>query len=146
VANPGGKEKDRGLIIITGNVGSAKVKQALEGNTAIKSHVTPLGEGAKHAIYEMAAPGQEMAMFLAIVGEKTVVVSPGKDYVVDALKASRAKKKPTLKDKNVQAMIERFDEKQSVSLIVQASNCPKRSPTCCRSRACWTRWASSAAA
>src|SRR5262249_52951830 len=46
---------------------------------------------------------------------------PGKDYVVDALKAAKLKKNPPLKSKVMQALLEKMDAKQSVSLAILGS-------------------------
>jgi len=117
VAGPGGKEVDRGLIIVLGSFNADKVKKAAEARDDVKTHKTPLGGGVTHAIYEYAPAGQDTSLFLALANDKTIIASAGKDYVVDALKQSK-QKKVVLKDKAVQQMIERFDTKQSVSVIV----------------------------
>lgn len=57
-------------------------------------------------------------MFVALASGKTLLVSPGKDYVVDSLKQSRANAKPALKSKSFQALLEKMDSKQSLSLAV----------------------------
>jgi len=120
MASPGGKSADRGLIIVRGTFDAAKITKAAENHGQVQTHKTPLGGGASHPIYEFTVEGQETSMFFALSGDKTLLASPGKDYVVDALKQGRAKTKVALKDKTVQQMIERMDDKQSVSFVVQA--------------------------
>jgi hypothetical protein len=53
-----------------------------------------------------------------VLSNKTLVASPGKDYVVDALKQVGTKKKATLKNREFQALLEKMDPRQSVSLAV----------------------------
>lgn len=118
ISSPGGKETDRGLIIVRGKFGGNAFKKAIEGNDDIKSHKTPLGGGVTHTVYELAQQGAENSWFFALANDKTIVVSPGKDYVVDALKQGKTDKQPVLKNKAIQQMIERLDEKQSLAILV----------------------------
>jgi hypothetical protein len=66
----------------------------------------------------VVVPGQDLTLFVALASNKVLLASPGKDYVVDALKQVRQKKKPALKNKAFQALVENMDPKQSVSLGV----------------------------
>lgn len=133
IASPGGTETDRGLIILHGKFDPAKFKTkgeeaARENADVVKLHKTPLGGGVHHTLYEVVIPNQDTSLFVALVSEKTILASPGKDYVVDALKDARAKKKRTLKSKELQALIEKLKPNQSLSLaalgksISQADN------------------------
>ena len=121
MASPGGVETDRGLIFATGTFDPAKFKlkaeeAAKDTPDAVKLHDTPLGGGAKHAIYEVAIPNQDASLFVALASNKLVLASPGKDYVVDALKRAREKKKVELNNKAFQAVLEKLDDKQSLSV------------------------------
>ncbi len=123
IAGPGGAETDRGLIIVHGTFDvkkfQAKAADAAQNNDdVLKIHKVPLGGGATHEVYEVNIPGQDGALFVALASGKTLLVSPGKDYVVDSLKQSRANAKPALKSKSFQALLEKMDSKQSLSLAV----------------------------
>lgn len=123
VAAPGGKETDRGLIIARGTFDTAKFKS--KGDDAIrqhpdgvKLHKVPLGAGKTHEVYEVVIPQQDLSLFVCLVDNKLLVASPGKDYVVDALKNARDKKTPALKSKDFQNLLEKLDPKQSISVAL----------------------------
>jgi hypothetical protein len=88
-----------------------------DADESVRLHDVPLGGGAKHTVYEIAIPGQETGVFLAVKDAKTVLASPGKDYVVDALKAARGGKKPELKSKEMQALIDRLEVGKQVLTV-----------------------------
>jgi hypothetical protein len=123
-SSPGGTDTDRGLLIVHGTFDAAKLKAFAarvkkEKDEAVKIHETPLGGGVKHDIYEIALPGTDMALFVSVASAKTVLLSPGKDYVIDALKQVKAGKKPALKSKEMQELIDGLDPKCSLAVAVQ---------------------------
>jgi hypothetical protein len=126
VASPGGTEKDRGLLIVHGTFNLDKFKAKADESARdypdyLKVHKVPLGAGATHVVYEVTPPDADMPIFVALSGKDTFLASPGKDYVVDALKKAARKAKPALKNKDVQALLERLDEKQSVAVALLGS-------------------------
>src|SRR5262249_23109340 len=66
--------------------------------------------------YEVAVPNQPTPLFLTLPDKTTLLAAPGKDYVVDAIKKVNAKEKPVLKNKEFQALLEKMDAKQAVSV------------------------------
>lgn len=121
MATPGGAEADRGLILAQGTFDPDKFKtkaEAVARDTPdlLKLHKVPLGGGMSHPVYEVVIPNQDQSLFVAIANNKLLLASPGKDYVVDALRQARDKKKGTLKNKEFQALLERMDPKQSLSV------------------------------
>ena len=122
-AMPGGTDTDRGLTIAHGTFDVAKfekrAKDAAENNDDVfKVHKVKLGAEATATVWEVIVPGQDTSIFVALVSNKIMVASPGKDYVIDALKQHRAKKKATLKNKDFQALVENLDVKQTISIAV----------------------------
>lgn len=123
IASPGGIETDRGLIIVHGSFDADKFKTkgddaARNNGDTLKLHKANLGGGASHLIYEFVLPQQDSSLFAALASNKTLIFSPGKDYVLDALKQARARQKPELKNKEFAALLARLDDRQSVSLAV----------------------------
>jgi len=117
-AGPGGNENDRGLIIIHGQFDLAKFKakadkEAKDNGDVLKIHKIADGKGGDFVLYEVASPDLPVTMWVALASEKTMLVSPGKDYVVDALKR---KEKPVLKSKDFQTLLEKMDPRQSFSI------------------------------
>jgi hypothetical protein len=120
VASPGGTEKDRGLIVMHGKFDVAKFKAKAE--EVVKNDAEHLKIhkvlGGKHQLYEVNMPELDEPIYVAIPSGDTLVFSPGKDYVLDALKKSGNKEKPALKNKQFQTLLEKLDAKQSISLAV----------------------------
>lgn len=121
-AMPGGPDTDRGLAIAHGTFDVAKfekrAKDAAENNDDVfKIHKVKRGD-VTSTVWEVIVPGQDTSIFVALVSNKIMVASSGKDYVIDALEQHRAKKKATLKNKEFQAIVESLDAKQTVSIAV----------------------------
>src|SRR4051812_35495167 len=90
IASPSSNEADRGLIVAYGMFDADKFKARADklkkaGDDGMKLHDVPLGGGVRHPVYEVPVPGKDLSVFLAVKDAKTLLVSPGKDYVVDAL-------------------------------------------------------------
>jgi hypothetical protein len=120
VAMPGGTDTDRGLIIAHGTFDQAKFEKragdaARDNEDAFKIHKVKLGADATATVWEVVVPGQDTSIYVALVNNKVLVASPGKDYVIDALKQHRARKKATLKNKEFQSLVENLDARQTVS-------------------------------
>ena len=80
-----------------------QVTKALKSNPDIlKVHKVPNGLGGRWLIYEVAVPvqDQETAVFVSLANKNVLLVSRGKDYIVDALKKSNTTGKATLKNKD----------------------------------------------
>ncbi|HEY7326398.1 MAG TPA: hypothetical protein VH592_02070 [Gemmataceae bacterium] len=123
VAAPVTTEKDRGLVIIHGRFNVAKFRAkadevAKDEADHLKIHKVL---GGKHILYEVNHPELDDPVFVAIPNDDTLLVSPGKDYVVDALKKSGKEAKATLKNKKFQALLEKVDARQSISLAAVAN-------------------------
>lgn len=121
IASPGGAEQDRGLIIIRGtfdtekfNARAAEVQKA--NADALKLHKVADGSGGQHLVYEAMIPDQPVSIFVAIAGKDVILASPGKDYVVDGLKRMTGKAAAGLRNKDMQTLLEKMDEKQSLSI------------------------------
>ena len=140
LASPGGADKDRGLVIVHGQFDVAKFKAkaaevAKDDDAHLKIHKVL---GGKHLLYEVNVPERDDPLFVALAGRDTLLASPGKDYVIDALKKAGkeakngdpkpapsgkssgvlALDKPVLKNKKFEALLEKVDARQSVSLAM----------------------------
>src|SRR5205807_2003572 len=90
----------------------------------VKIHKVKVGTGS-HQVYELNLSGQDQPLFVAVVDNKTLLASPGKDYVVGALRQARLKKKAVLKNKAFQAVLEKLDPKQGIALATLGSSLRK---------------------
>jgi hypothetical protein len=115
VASPGGAEKDRGLVIVRGRFDLDKFKARAEKAARDDPDVLKIGKGGGKVVYEVSPPGQDTPLFVALLDKTTLVASPGKDYVVQAIKKDAGKEKDEIKDSDFRALLERMDEKQSVA-------------------------------
>jgi len=118
VATPGGTDKDRGLLIVHGRFDLAKFKAkgeevAKDNDENLKIHKVL---GGKHTVYEVNTPDLDNPLFVALPSRDTMVASAGKDYVIDALKKIGKTDKPVLKNKDFQALLEKVDDRQSLSI------------------------------
>jgi hypothetical protein len=117
VASPGG---NKGLIIVHGKFDLAKFKakgdEAVRDNgDVLKVHKIGDGAGGHFLVYEVVLPDDE-SLFVSHASDKAMLISSGKDYVVEALKRGKTKKRAALKNKAFQALVEKMDVKQSVSV------------------------------
>lgn len=115
VAGPGGNASDRGLVILRGRFDLDKFKARGEKAAKEDAEILKIQKVPDGIIYEVSSPGQNDPLFVALVNKNVLVASPGKDYVVTALKKEAGKEKAGLKDKSFQAVLERMDDKQSIS-------------------------------
>jgi hypothetical protein len=115
VAGPGGNDKDRGLIIVRGHFDLDKFKARAEKAMQDEPDVLKSRKVAGGTVYEVSPPGQDTPMFVALLNKTTIVASPGKDYVVDAMKKSAGKDDAEMKDKDFAALLARMDDKQTLA-------------------------------
>ncbi len=128
-ASPTGAESDRGLIIAHGRFDLAKFKAkgeeaAKDYPDILKIHKVPDGLGGQHLVYEVitnGSGGNEMSIFVALAGKDTLLASPGKDYVVDALRKAGPRGRATLKDKELQALLEKMSPRQTLAIAASGS-------------------------
>jgi hypothetical protein len=123
IASPGGTDKDRGLLIVHGRFDIAKFKAKAEEVAKDDAEHLKIHKivGGKHLLYEVNVPDLDDPLFVALAGRDTLLASPGKDYVVDALKKSKDSTKVALKNKKFQALLEKVDARQSLSLAAVAN-------------------------
>src|SRR5208283_5050685 len=115
-AGPGGSDNDKGLIIIHGRFNLDKFKTKGEETAKANSDILKIHKinDGKDILYEVTIDGLPSSLWVSFASKNTLLVSPGKDYVVDALK--RTDKPVALKNKDFQGMLEKMDPRQSFSL------------------------------
>jgi hypothetical protein len=115
IAGPGGSEKDRGLVIVRGRFDLDKFKARADKAMQDDPDVIKSRKVAGGIVYEVSPPGQESPFFVALLNKTTIVVSPGKDYVVEAMKKDAGKSDAPFKDEDFRALLARMDDKQSLA-------------------------------
>ncbi len=123
IAAPVSTEKDRGLVIMHGRFDVAKFKAKAEQVAKDESDYLKIHKvlGGKHLLYEVNYPDWDDPLFVAVASRDTLLASPSKDYIIDALKKSAKETKPVLKNKQFQALLEKLDTQQSLSLAAVAN-------------------------
>jgi len=119
LAAPADNDGASGLMILYGRFDVAKIQKKAEDRDAVATHEVKLDDKATHTLYEVKKTPQKL--FVAVIDNKTLLASGGKEYVVAALKQARSGKKPALKDREVQAVLEKADAKLGISLAVRGS-------------------------
>jgi len=123
IASPKSNEADKGLMILHGRFDAAKIKKKAEDAEKFATHEEKLGDNVTVTLYEVKKGGK--SLFVAVPNNKTLLASGGKEYVVGALKQARAARKPALKDKQVQAVLDKLDPKLGVGVVVRGGGLPK---------------------
>jgi hypothetical protein len=122
VAGPGGNDQDRGLAIARGRFDVAKFKARAEKAAQDEPDVFKIRKAGGGIVYEVAPPGQDKPLFVAILNKTTLVASPGKDYVVDAMRKEKGTgDEGGIKDKDFAAVVARMDDKQSLAFAAAGS-------------------------
>jgi len=119
-AGPGGGEPDKVLVIVHGRFDLDKFRKAAaaaekDHGDVFTIHKVNDGKGGQFQLYEVNLPEQNTPIFVSLPNNKTVLVSLGKDFVVDALRKEFRNEKPALKDSDFQTLLERQDPKHHVS-------------------------------
>ncbi len=120
-AKPAGGDQDRGLLIVHGKFDldrfRAKAEKiAKDQPDLLKVHKVANAAGNKALVYEVMLDSAP-PVFVALPDRSTLLASPGKDYITDALK----KDKPALKNKDMAALLERMNDKQGVAAALVGS-------------------------
>lgn len=121
LASPGGDERDKGLIIVHGKFNVAKFKAAAKNVEQLK----PVKAG-DYSFWETPGlpGGSDMPAYVALVDDKTIVMSPGKSYVVTALDIQAGKKESKPK-KDLEDVVDDIDEEQSIWVAALSTSLSK---------------------
>jgi hypothetical protein len=127
-----GSDTDKNLTIVHGKFDVAKfaakgeeVAKDMKDVVKITKVPGPGAEGGKINLYEVNMPGQTQAVYVALVDKNTLVTSPGKDFVLDAIDKQAGRKKSELKSKELKTLLGRIDGKQSIWAAVLGSTLEK---------------------
>jgi hypothetical protein len=127
-----GSETDKGLIIAHGRFDVTKftakaeeVAKEMKDVVKITKVAGPGAESGKINLYEVNYPGQSQPVYVTLMDKNTLLVSPGKDYVLDAIDKAAKRKKFELKSKELEKLLGRIDGKQSIWTAVLGSTLEK---------------------
>lgn len=119
---PADNDAKKGLLVLTGRFDAKKLDKQAEDAEAVKAHREKIDK-ADVTVYEMKKVAG--GLFVAVPDNKTLLASGGKEYVVAALRQARAAKKPPLKDRDVQAVLEKLDPKLGAGVVMRGGALPK---------------------
>jgi hypothetical protein len=124
----GGKEAERGLLIIHGKFDTDKFHAHAEKIAKDMADQLKIHKVGNHKLYETKVPdpmgGQEQTLFIALATRTTIVGAPTRDYVLDALAKAEGKKQTELK-KEIQTLLEKADANQSMWMLATGSSLAK---------------------
>jgi tetratricopeptide (TPR) repeat protein len=83
-----------------------------------KPQEVPDGLGGRYRLYEVRAAGDKAPAYVALVNGTTVVLSPSRDEVLDALAKGAGWKRTALQQEAVRAGLERLDAGRSAWLVL----------------------------
>jgi len=88
---------------------------------AFKLTKVPDGLGGYYRLYETKAPQQKSSLFLALVNGTTLVLSPEPEEVLAVLEKGAGWRKTGLRHPEIQAALNKLDEKQALRVVVLGS-------------------------
>ena len=121
VAGPGGNDQDKGLVIVYGTFDLDKFKAKADDAAKNFSDNLKIHKVGDHVLYEVIVPPNDMSLFVALPRKDVVLISPGKDYVVDALKKVDPKEKSAVKSKEMRTLLEKMNDKQTITVAALGS-------------------------
>jgi hypothetical protein len=121
LAGPGA-DPDKGLVIIKGRFDRDGFRKFVSnlGNlaTTIKPVKVPDGLGGNHELYEITPDWLPEPFFLSVPSNEYVLLSPGKEYLIDAHDKLAGGKQTRLKRKGMTALLGQLDRRQSLSVAL----------------------------
>lgn len=114
VAGPGSKDLNQGCIILEGRFEPAKFNAAVEKAAKDSPDLLKVSKAGNASIYEISPPG-ERQVFAALAGETTLIVTPTKEALMDALARAQGTKRSNMK-KEFKALLETLTDKQSIGV------------------------------
>jgi hypothetical protein len=123
-AVPGLTGADKGVLILQGRFQTAKFHAKALEVAKSQGDVLKVHSSGSDKIYEVLPPSQSQAVFVGLVDENTLVAGSSKAYILDAFAKKAGTKETTLK-KDLAALIEKIDSKQSIWLAVPGSTLGK---------------------
>jgi len=123
---PNLSDTDKGLIVVRGTFDIKKAKaKAEELAKDMKDTIKPVtradGLGGKHEFWEVNLPDANQTVYVSLFSKDTLLVSPSPDFLGDAIEQFNGRKKVGLKNKEMLALLNRLDAKQSVYVGVVGS-------------------------
>jgi hypothetical protein len=120
--------ESKALVIVTGRFDPDKIKAKAVETAKNQPDALKLHAAGGYSLYEVKMPDQPQPVFAAVADKNTIVASPSRDFVIDALDKGTGKKKGQLKSKEVTSLLERIDGKQSLWIAVGGSTLEKSIP------------------
>lgn len=117
VAAVGADDQEKVMLLARGKFDTAKFKAKAEEVAKNMGDVLKIHKVGDNTLYEANVPNQPKPMFACLVDGQTIVASPQKDSVTDALDIKAGKKKAMVK-KELQALLDKTSSGQSLSVAV----------------------------
>jgi ribosome-binding factor A len=112
IAINGISQNSKGLLIAHGQFDVAKIEAKSEELAKEKSDILKIHKEGTTKLYEVTAPQNDKPLIVALVDNSTVVASPDKEEVMDAVAKAAGSKKSEI-SKSLRALIEKQDAAQT---------------------------------
>lgn len=120
MAGPNQKDKpDQATIIVQGRFDARKIEATAAEVAKKDADKLTIHKIGGDTVYEFQQGDKKETMFATLIDAATIVAASSKDYVAEALD-KRAGKKQTQIKKGLQDLLDRSDDKQSISISVLA--------------------------
>jgi hypothetical protein len=122
VATPGGADQGKWLAIVTGSFDPAKLRAGAEQFAQAHPDAVAVSKVDGVPVYEDLTKDKQSSAprYFALLGKQTVIASPAKEYVAEAI-AKAAGKRPAKLDAGLRTLIARQDLRQSLWLAAVTS-------------------------
>lgn len=123
IASPGGKDPEKGIVVITGKFDTKKIKEVGDKAAREFGDVIKANKAGKHTVYEISPPGGNKSAYVVLVDEKTLVMAGSMDVATEAI--ARAGGKKGKLPRELAQLLETSDAKQSFAMYATSAGLQK---------------------
>ncbi len=124
VGSAGNTDTEKGLFVITGRFDPEKLEAKATELAKDKPDFIKEIKLGKRKAFEINAPNSPQAVFAAVADKKMILAASSKGALEDALEKHAGNKTTKLKNKELQGVVAKIDDKQSFWLVLPASSLP----------------------
>ena len=119
LASMGDKNSDKQLIVVRGRFDVSRIEMKAEEVTKKLGVTLNAAKIGMHKIYQLTIPpNASKSLFVAFANNTTILASPNKTYLADALDNAVSKRATEVKDKELRRLLAKVDPKQSLWLAI----------------------------
>jgi hypothetical protein len=124
VGSSGNGESEKHLAMVTGRFDPAKLEAKAKEIAKDRSEMIKVDKIGKHTVFEISVPNSPQSMFACAVSKNLILAASSKASLEEGLEKHAGTKTTKLKNKQLQEVVSKMDEKQSLWFVVPASSFP----------------------